>query len=105
MIVPIVGLKYYNFNPIQIGDTITFIKEGENLYDKNAVAVFNNSNQKIGYISKKSFYNIKVCYLMKQKEISGKIWAIFNSSILVELVLPKNPPPKNIFGKTGVLFN
>jgi len=89
---------------MQVGDIVALMKERNNLYDKNAVAVFNSYHEKIGYVSTKSLYNIKVQDYMQHCEIKGSVWGIFKTFFLVELVMPKNPPPKNKFDKIGIEF-
>ena len=88
MIVPIVGLKYYNFKPIQINDEVLLVKEKNNLFDDKAVAAFNVSGEKIGYVGNRSARNEKVYSKMKQKECRGKVWCITGNQILVELDFP-----------------
>ena len=48
MIVPIHGLKYHSFDPVRIDDSLILVKEKDNIFDDNAVAVFNLKNQKVG---------------------------------------------------------
>jgi hypothetical protein len=101
MIVPIHGLKYYNFEPIQIDDAVLLIKEKGNIFDENAVATFNTQNQKIGYVSAKNSRNIKVRAKMEQEQIWGKVWCISRNQVLVELDFSNNTPPNNHFQKKG----
>lgn len=88
MIVPIVGSKYYQFKPLQIDDEILLVKEKDKVYDKKAVAAFNSSGEKIGYVGKRSEYNQKVHSRMKQKQFTGKAWCFYRGLILVELDFP-----------------
>ena len=88
MIVPIVGLKYYQFKPIQIDDEVLLVKEKDNLFDDKAVAAFNMSGEKIGYVGTRSAKNEKVNSKMKQNDFIGKVWCITRSQILVELDFP-----------------
>lgn len=85
MIVPIHGLKYHTFEMPKINDALVIIKEKQNIYDKEAVAAYNEGNQKIGYISRNSCYNSKVFKKMKDDHFIGRVWAIFPNQILVEL--------------------
>jgi hypothetical protein len=85
MIVPIVGLKYYDFKPIKIDDEVLLVKEKDNLYDDNAVAVFNMSGEKIGYIGSRSSRNHKVNSKMNKNDCIGKVWCITRNQVLIEL--------------------
>lgn len=95
MIVPIHGLKYHSFEPVNIDDSLILVKEKDNIFDDNAVAVFNLKNQKVGYVSAKSSRNIKVRSKMQQEQILGKVWSISRSQILIELDFSNNTPPNN----------
>ena len=95
MILPIYGLKYHKFTMPQIGEKLLLVKEKNNLFDENAVAAFNYMNEKIGYVSAKSSRNAKIHSRMKEDEINGRVWAIFPNQLLVEIDIPKNPPPNN----------
>ncbi len=77
-----------------LGEQILLVKEKSNLYDEKAVAAYNSMKEKIGYVSAKSSQNAKVHSRMEEEEIRGQVWAIFPNQILVEIELPKNPPPK-----------
>lgn len=88
MIVPIAGSRYYQFKPIQNDDEILLVKEKDNAYDDKAVAAFNSSGQKIGYVAKRNAYNQKVHSKMKRNQFRGKAWSFYNGQILVELDFP-----------------
>jgi hypothetical protein len=85
MIVPIHGLRYHKFEMPSLKDDLKIIKERENIYDKEAIAAYNKSNQKIGYISRNSCFNSKVYKKMQEDIVIGKVWAIFPNQILIEL--------------------
>jgi hypothetical protein len=85
MIVPIHGLKYHNFEMPRLNDDLIIVKEKENIYDREAIAAYNKSNQKIGYISRNSCFNSKVYMKMQEDAIIGKVWALFPNQILIEL--------------------
>jgi len=93
MIVPIHGLKYHSFKPVKIDDSVILVKEKDNIFDDNAVAVFNLKNQKVGYVSAKSSRNVKVRSKMEQEQILGKVWCISQNQILIELDFSNNTPP------------
>jgi hypothetical protein len=95
MIVPIHGLKYHSFEPVKIDDSVILVQEKDNIFDDNAVAVFNLKNQKVGYVSAKSSQNVKVRSKMEQEQILGKVWCISHNQILIELDFSNNPPPNN----------
>ena len=85
MIIPIHGLKYYEFSQPIIGDEVLLLKEKDNLFDPKAIAAFNNLNQQLGYIGARSNYNKKVYSKMLTKSVKGKIWSVSKSQILVEI--------------------
>ena len=85
MIIPIHGLKYYEFSQPLIGDEVILLKEKDNLFDPKAIAAFNNLNQQLGYIGARSNYNKKVYSKMLTKSVKGKIWSVSKSQILVEI--------------------
>ena len=85
MIIPIHGLKYYQFKQPVIGEEVILQKEKDNIYDPMAIAAFNGSNQKIGYIGAKNHYNKKVYLNMLNESTKGIVWAIFPNQILVEI--------------------
>jgi len=85
MIVPIHGLKYHKFEMPNLNDNLKIVKERENIYDSEAIAAYNKTNQKIGYISKNSCFNSKVYKKMQEDAIIGKVWALFPNQILIEL--------------------
>jgi hypothetical protein len=89
MIVPIVGIKYYNFNVPVIGDVYKLVKEKDNLYDAKAIAVYNNAEQIVGYIGARSQYNLKLYTRMLQESVNGIVWCICKNQILVEVDLPR----------------
>jgi hypothetical protein len=97
MIVPIHGLRYYNFAMPQIDDFVTLVKEKNNIYDYMAIAAYNSKNQKFGYVSAKSSKNQKVYTKMLGDEFLGKVWAVYQNQILVELDFQTNLPQKNSF--------
>lgn len=83
MIVPVSGLKYHSFNQPIISEVVYLVKEPQNHVDSMAVAVYNESNQKMGYVSSK--FNQKVFHRITDDRCSGKVWWIFRTFILVEL--------------------
>ena len=83
MIVPFSGLKYHSFEQPIVGEVVYLLKEPENPIDSMAVAVFNEQNQKMGYITSK--YNQKVFGRMRDAKSSAKVWWIFRTFILIEL--------------------
>jgi|688.fasta_scaffold2111557_1 hypothetical protein len=89
MIVPVVGIKYYNFNPPVIGEVYKLIKEKDNLYDPMAIAVYNNAEQVVGYIGARSQYNLKIYKRILQDSVNGIVWCICKNQILVEVDLPR----------------
>ena len=42
---------YYGLSNIRVGDTLTLIKDPDNSYDDEAIAVYNADNIKIGYVA------------------------------------------------------
>lgn len=92
MIIPIHGLKYHQFNQPVIGEEVTLYKEKDNLYDPMAIAAYNMSKQKIGYIGAKNQYNKKVYTNMLSESTKGIVWAIFPNQILVEIDFKKKIP-------------
>lgn len=92
MIIPIHGLKYYQFKQPIIGEEVTLLKEKDNIYDPMAIAAFNKSKQQIGYIGAKNQYNKKVYSKMLSESTKGVVWAIFPNQILVELDFNKKMP-------------
>ncbi len=87
--VPVVGIKYHNFNIPAIGDVYKLVKEKDNLYDPMAIAVYNNAEQVVGYIGARSQYNLKVYKRMLQESVNGIVWYICKNQILVEVDLPR----------------
>lgn len=85
MIIPIHGLKYYQFTQPLIGDEIRLVKEKDNLHDPMAIAAYNKLNQQIGYISAHSTYNQKVYTRMLEESVNGTVWSIGRNQILVEI--------------------
>lgn len=85
MIVPIHGLKYYSFSRPQIDDFVILVKEKDNFYDDMAIAAYNSKKEKFGYVSAKSSKNRKVYSKMLEDEFLGKVWAVYQNQILVEL--------------------
>ena len=92
MIIPIHGLKYYQFKQPIIGEEVTLLKEKDNIYDPMAIAAFNKSKQQIGYIGAKNQYNKKVYSKMLSESTKGVFWSIFPNQILVELDFKKKMP-------------
>jgi hypothetical protein len=76
MIIPIHGLKYYEFCQPIIGEEVLLLKEKDNLFDPKAIAAFNNLNQQLGYIGARSNYN---------KKVYSK-WKLIHSHIKSELL-------------------
>jgi len=69
--IEVVGLKYYEYENIRtnikLNDRIYLEKEPDNKYDKKAIKVYSEVNNKrfhIGYISKTTYdsLNVKDCY-------------------------------------------
>jgi hypothetical protein len=84
MLIPVSGLKYHSFNQPIISEVVYLVKEPENHIDSMAVAVYNEQNQKMGYISAK--FNRRVFSKMSNERCSAKIWWIFRTFILIELI-------------------
>ncbi len=97
MIVPIHGLKYYQFYPLMMNEPILLLREPKNYYDKNAVAAYNLLKQKFGYVSAKDSRNIHVQSLMADDRVWAKVFLIYSNQILVELPLANYTPPKNFY--------
>jgi len=95
MIVPIHGLRYHNFIRPQVDDYVILVKEKNNIYDDMAIAAYNSKNQKFGYVSAKSSKNRKVYCKMLEDEFMGKVWAVYQNQILVELDFQTNVPQKS----------
>lgn len=89
MIVPVYGLPYHNFQIPAIEDHVVIIKERENLYDEKAIAVYNTTGEKLGYIGKRNKFNEKVYAKMLKEQFYGKVWAIFKRQILIEIEFNK----------------
>ena len=87
MIIPIHGLKYYEFKQPLIGEQVLLIKEKDNLFDPKAIAAYNSLNQQLGYIGARSSYNKRVYNKMLNESINGKIWSVSKNQILVEIDL------------------
>jgi hypothetical protein len=85
MIVPIVGIKYYQFQPIQIDDEILLVKEKDNIYDDKAIGAYNHLGQQVGYISSRSTYNVNVFNKIMKDDCICMIWSISHNYILVEI--------------------
>jgi hypothetical protein len=85
MIIPIHGLKDYQFEQPLIGDEIQLVKDGENLYDPMAIAAYNKLKQKIGNVSIRNFYNQQVYNLMLEESINALVWSVGKNQILVEI--------------------
>jgi hypothetical protein len=83
MIIPFSGLKYHAFEQPIVGEVVYRLKEPNNPIDSMAVAVYNEQNQKMGYITSK--YNKKVFGMMPHERCSAKIWWAFRTFILIEL--------------------
>lgn len=95
MIVPINGLRYYQFDVIHIDDEILLKKEKDNPHDVMAIAAFNLQGQKIGYVGKRiGGYNKKLYQRMADDWAFGKVWNISKWQILVELENLIPPPNK-----------
>jgi hypothetical protein len=88
MIVQIVGSKYYQFKPVQNDDEILLVKEKDNAYDDKAIAAFNSSGEKIGYVGKRKAINQKVFSKMKRNQFRGKAYCFYPELLLVELDFP-----------------
>lgn len=87
MIVPLVGLKFHQFQPVKIDDEILLVKEKENLFEDNSVAAYNHQGEQIGYVSSRSTYNAKVNAKMKEINLRSKVFSIGRNQILVELAI------------------
>lgn len=89
MILPVVGIKYYQFDSPVIGDEYKLIKEKDNLFDPKAIVVLNKSNQIVGYITARNKYNLKLYSRMLQESVNGIVWCICKNQILLEINLPR----------------
>jgi hypothetical protein len=86
MIVPIQGLKYYEFEQPSIGDEISLVKEEFNPYDPMAIAVYNKLNQKIGHVARRKSYNQQVYNKMDgEYSITAIAYSVQQNRILVEI--------------------
>ena len=89
MILPVVGIKYYQFDSPKVGDEYKLLKEKDNLFDPKAIVVLNKSDQIVGYIAARNNYNLKLYSRMLQKSVNGIVWCICKNQILVEVDLPR----------------
>jgi hypothetical protein len=93
MIIPIHGLRYYNFKMPKRNCKIILVKEKNNPFDKFAIAAYNSQIQKIGYVGAMDGYN-KLIYKIFEDGIIGKVWDISPNQILLELDLLTILPQK-----------
>lgn len=83
MIVPVSGLKYHSFEQPLVGEVVYLLKEPENPIDSMAVAVYNDLNQRMGYVSSK--FNQKVFSRMSDEKCLAKVWWVFRTYILIDV--------------------
>lgn len=93
MIIPIHGLRYYNFKMPKRNSEIILVKEKDNTFDKLAIAAYNSQIQKIGYVGARDGFN-KSIYKRFEDVIVGKAWNVSQNQILVELDLLTILPQK-----------
>lgn len=93
MIIPIHGLRYYNFKMPKKNGNIILVKEKDTPFDKLAIAAYNSQIQKIGYVGARDGYNKRI-YKRFEHGIIGKAWHISTSQIIVELDLLTILPQK-----------
>lgn len=48
----VVGINYYPHRKLVSGDLLTFKREPENRFDRNAIAAYNEAGEQVGYLSR-----------------------------------------------------
>ncbi|MBQ3501395.1 MAG: HIRAN domain-containing protein, partial [Oscillospiraceae bacterium] len=70
----VVGMKYYDCRDgeLVIGSKLILVRDEENEYDRNAVAVYDEENRKVGFLTKRTNASIAIG-LDNGKELYAKV--------------------------------
>ena len=85
------GLRFYNFNKPKKGERVILIAEPTNLYDSNAIAIYNLECQKMGYLPNDFYGNqeprFKLCF-ESNLPIKATVMLTPNKSIIIDIEFP-----------------
>ena len=81
------GIKHYDFTIPEIHDRVILVPETDNEFDANAIAVYNSSSQKMGYVpqEKNSDPRFKTCFI-NGLPIDTYVYLLSNKSIIIDIL-------------------
>ena len=88
---PIKGIRFYSFNKPSIKERVILIPEPSNIFDPNAIAVYNLQCQKMGYLPNDFYGNqeprFKICFSLN-KPIVATVMLMTTKSIIIDIEFP-----------------
>ena len=74
---PLMGTKHYNVQRVKEGDEVLLLPEPSNEFDANAIAVYNQKIEQIGYVRQRENTSEAVAKLLKGKPALAQISKIY----------------------------